>query len=343
MALCKDAPLQEAASAEAEAEHPRQALEQPQGPDKAAVEFARRAFANGYAIAGEPHLLGRSLVAYKACASLLAEHNSLDALRFIEATGTQEGLYAAIYKRRDRLWMKYDIAVKRWSKKLSLLIDPVDLEVEIRKAIQSAPTDTLKRRAEVKDVIAAYLTALVARHPDLANEIHTAAAEAQAEAKAEGQAAGAALLAHARGEKLPDFNQAVRSNLRVLKSQRNYGQHAKQDSLTMLAGLAGDAALKAASDGGDNQDQSGDYLAGVVGAGVGSSFYADFINHSYWALAALALFASESPAGLVNFVTVGDGKVCPICLDAEAGNPYTISAVPQIPLHASCRCWYTPA
>ena len=340
MALSKDAPLQKEAPRSEAQDDPRQEVGERSGSDQATLDFARQAFAIGYAIHGESELLERSKIAYRASAALLAEHGGLDTLRFVEATGATEGLYAAIYKRRDRLWMKYDIAVKRWSKKLSLYVDQSDLETEVRKAIQSAPTDTLKRRAEVKDVIAAYLGALVAKYPALAQEIHDTAAAAEAESKAEGQAASAALLANARGEKVPDLAQAAKQNLAALKAQRTYGSHAKQDALTMLAGLAGDAALQAASD--QTNSDSVDY-ASVVGAGVGSSFYADFVNHSYWALAILALLASESPTGLVNFTTVGDGRVCPVCLDAEADNPYTPSAVPQIPLHASCRCWYTPA
>ena len=204
----------------------------------------------------------------------------------------------------------------------------------------------------MKDVVAAYLSSLLAKHPDLSAEIHKIASEFDAEATAEGQAAGAALMAHSRGEKIPDPQKAAAAALAELKTAKRYNKNddkhsgvrpnANRDVLTMLAGLAGDVALGAASNGGENND-TGDTAAAVVGAGIGSSFYADYIIHAYWALAVLALIRQANPNGLVNFINVGDDRVCPLCVANEDGNPWKISEVPPIPYHSSCRCWYTPA
>lgn len=43
----------------------------------------------------------------------------------------------------------------------------------------------------------------------------------------------------------------------------------------------------------------------------------------------------------VDIVTMRDNKVCPICLEAEANNPYSIEeAEGMIPFHTRCRCEY---
>ena len=312
--------------------------------DNPVLEFARTAFANGYSIHGELPLLGRSKTAYKASQRLLeaSKDDGAAALSLIAAAGANEGLYAKIYKRRDRLWMKYDMAVKRWERKLSLKIDHADLETEVAKALQAAPDKNSRQREEVKTVVSAYLANLLIKHPELSAEIFRISAEASAESKAEGAAAAAALLAHSRNQKVPDLAKEAKANLNQQKKLRSYGSNASKDSKTMLNGLAGDVAIAAAPNEGNNQNTGSNYAA-IIGAGVGSSFYADYINHAYWALALLALLSSESPSGKVNFVTVGDGKVCKQCLEAEDGNPYAPSAVPDIPQHVSCRCWYTPA
>ena len=315
-----------------------------QEADNSVLEFAMTAFANGYAIHGELPMLERSKTAYKASQGLLEaeQDNGAAALSLIASVGANEGLYAKIYKRRDRLWMKYDMAVKRWAKKLSLRIDAADLETEVAKTLQAAPNKNSRQREEVKTVVSAYLANLLTKHPELSAEIFRITAEASAESKAEGQAAAAALLAHALNQKVPDLAQTTKGNLSQLKRSRSYGSNADKDTRTMMDGLAGDVAIAAASNEGDNSNTGEDYAA-IIGAGLGASFYADYNNHAYWALALLALLSSESPSGKVNFVTVGDGKVCALCLEAEDGNPYLPSEVPQIPQHVSCRCWYTPA
>jgi hypothetical protein len=45
----------------------------------------------------------------------------------------------------------------------------------------------------------------------------------------------------------------------------------------------------------------------------------------------------------LDYVTAGDGRVCPACASAEDGNPWPADAVPQPPLHPNCRCIVQPA
>jgi SPP1 gp7 family putative phage head morphogenesis protein len=44
----------------------------------------------------------------------------------------------------------------------------------------------------------------------------------------------------------------------------------------------------------------------------------------------------------VDYVTAGDGRVCPACESAEDGSPYPAATVPQPPLHPNCRCTVQP-
>ena len=44
-----------------------------------------------------------------------------------------------------------------------------------------------------------------------------------------------------------------------------------------------------------------------------------------------------------EWLTAGDDQVCPICLEAAAGGPYTLEqAHGMIPLHPNCRCGWIP-
>lgn len=49
-------------------------------------------------------------------------------------------------------------------------------------------------------------------------------------------------------------------------------------------------------------------------------------------------------ARLVNVVTAGDDRVCPVCIKISEAGPYTISqARGLIPAHSKCRCGFEPA
>ena len=66
-------------------------------------------------------------------------------------------------------------------------------------------------------------------------------------------------------------------------------------------------------------------------------------------LGALALYsrASQPPPGsgttaavvLIDWITAGDDRVCPSCLDNEDNSPYPPDQVPSYPGHPRCRCY----
>ena len=310
------------------------------------VGFARTAFVNGYALYDEPPLMDRAKTACTIGASILAETMDPEVLRFIESTGEVEGLYAQVYKRRDRMWMKYDRAIKRWAKMLSLSTDQELLGDTVQRHI-NAGTTTKERREAVRSGVLVFLIQSLRDLEDLAGNAHDLLAQAEAEAKAEGSAAAGAMLAQVNKHKVPDIGANAAKSLKELHASRDYGKNAAAALKSVLGGIAGDVAIAsvaAEANGASQEDQNAAAFA-AVGAGVGASFYTDSYIHAAFAAAMLALFSSaeESPTGMVNFTTVGDERVCPECLAAEDNNPYLPADAPPIPLHGECRCWYTPA
>ncbi len=308
--------------------------------------LASVAFANGYAIHDEAPLSPRARHYHRISTEVVHSFDDPFVLRLIEAAGATEGLYAKIYKRRDRLWMKYDSKVRRWAKSLSMNVPPELLAPEVAKAYSEAPADTEKQRHAVKAVILDYLQAMLAQHPSLDAEIRSLSAAAMAEGKAEGQTAAEALLAHAAKERVPDLTRSAAANLKTIQASRDYGQGSADMVKGVVAGLAGDAAIKyvaLSNDDSSNNEAPANSLIPTFGLGAGAAFYTDLNIHGSFALAMLAAYAANQPDAQVNFVTVGDDRVCPECLAAEDGNPYSAGSVPPIPLHSGCRCWYTPA
>ena len=305
------------------------------------VDYATEAFCNAYSHFGDVPMPERARTALRASQGLFNEHQGPSALAVIEAKATLEGLYAQIYARRDRLWMKYDRRSKNWAARLALDV-PYDAILTDIKAVTTTEVHeaTAKQRADIrKDVLAALIDTLT-RYSDLAAEARSMAAAAQAEGSALGMTAAAALLAYMNGHPIPDMDTLQQQSLTQLQKELSYGIDANDIVTDMLGGLAGDIAQSSPpADQSDNNLTLG--LQATVGAGVGAAFYLDHHIHSAFALAMLAAYkrAGEN----VLFVTVGDDRVCPSCLAAEDGNPYTPENVPPIPFHGSCRCWYSPA
>jgi hypothetical protein len=52
---------------------------------------------------------------------------------------------------------------------------------------------------------------------------------------------------------------------------------------------------------------------------------------------ALALYASEG-VGSADWISAGDGRVCPSCINNEAGSPWPLADFPLMPSHPVCRC-----
>jgi hypothetical protein len=305
------------------------------------VDFARTAFCNGYAVHGPETLTPRARTALGTAEGLLAEYQAPSTLWFIESRGTLEGLYAKIYHRRDRLWMKYDRLAKRWAARLAQDVHADSLVTEILK--QTSLEVHESQRDDIKKLVIAAILFAIGQYADLSSEAKKIVAAAQAEGTALGQTAAAALLAFHAGRPIPSLTMLYKENLKQLVNDLHYWQNTDATLQDMIAGLAGDVAQSMGT-----QVQSGatpgdlnNYVTNTIGAGAGASFYLDSHLHAAFALALLAAIGQSG--SLVDFVTVGDERVCPECEAAEAANPWKPAEVPPIPYHGGCRCWYAPA
>ena len=242
--------------------------------------------------------------------------------------------------------MKYDRRIRAWCVRLAqdVAVDSLvhDILSHHELAVHESTAADRQRDQTKQTVLAALLLAL-SLYSDLASDARSMVAAASAEGMAVGQTAAAALLAFAAGAKTPDLDTLQKETLAQLQGASDYWDDTNTVINDMLDGLAGDVAKSMSKmiAAGANEDQLTAYITSVLGLGAGAAFYLDSHIH---ALFALALLASYKRAGtMVDFVTVGDERVCPACDSAEAGNPWKPSDVPDIPNHGGCRCWYAPA
>jgi hypothetical protein len=68
-----------------------------------------------------------------------------------------------------------------------------------------------------------------------------------------------------------------------------------------------------------------------------AAFITDWLTTAAVSDGALALYTSER-VQLIDFITAGDNRVCPICLDNEANGPYAPDVCPRPGRHPECRC-----
>ena len=305
-------------------------------------------FLRGYLPHASHPLTPRAKNVLRAADAVIREnqHAPANLWDVLESKGTIEGLYARLYQRRDRLWMKYDRRAKSWSLRLAqdVAVDSLvaDILAHHELSVTEASAADRQRDWTKQKVIAAILLAL-GLYADLATDARNMAAAASAEGMALGQTAAAALLAFVAGHKIPDMDSLQQETLAQLKRSADYWNDTDAVITSMIEGLAGDVAKSISKmiQDGATHDQIASYVTATLGAGAGASFYLDSHIH---ALFALALLAAYKQAGtLVDFVTVGDARVCPACLAAEDGNPWKPNDVPPIPYHGGCRCWYAPA
>ena len=318
-------------------------LETSRLPSDTTPAFATQAFLNGYSVLGDVPLPQRARTAHGASQAALVANPDAPDLSFIESVGVQEGAYAKIYYARDRLGMKYDKKIRRWTKRLSMDVDGAQVVINSKAILgikeSTSPNDALKAS------VLAMLVGLLTTYSDLVKEGSALAAAAKAEGTALGTAAAALLMAVQAKSKIPDLATLQSQSLATLKAEASYWSGVDKVMHDMLAGLAGDVAqiLTPAIASGTPEDQIATQVQSTVGLGDGAAFYLDAHIHAAFALAILSLYQSQRPGKGIDFLSCGDNRVCSECLDAEDGSPYKPSDVPLPPLHGNCRCWISPA
>lgn len=297
----------------------------------------REAFADGYALFSAD-LTPRG---YGALAGLLrlAEAWDDDFIGFAEAIGALEGLYATLWTRRDRLSLLLQNDVEEWVEHFADVLDKDEIVRLVNSATQEASQE---QHQDVRELLVAYLTAVLANHEHEAQELHDLLLKNLTASFAEGRVSGTALLAHRNGEAVDDLDDLYDSTFKVAKAHSDqFAESTNRAAGAAVGGIAGDIARHLTGSTANDSEKS-KQVAIVVAAGVGAYVYSEFAAQGTYVDGQEATY-SRSGVGSIDFLTVGDGRVCEECMGAEAGNPYELGMSPAPPLHVGCRCWLSPS
>lgn len=318
-------------------------------PGHPLAPYAREAYAAGFARSGGP-MTPRVKAGCAAAVALACEH--ADNPHILEATlklGSLEGLWAAIYQRRDDLAAKHTRATTTvWRK--ALTHDAITAAVrDYRRRtglLAEDTTDEQQRRAQLAaDAIAAANLMLAALPYGSAwSALRAELRDAVAAGQAEGVVGAIALAAEQAGAIGIDWDLAFTHAYAALARLDELWADADGWLAKMLDRAAADlgrALAQAAESGASYEDMLAAALDALGGEDVDAvAFVVDWALNTGLARGALDLYASEGVTD-VDWLTAGDVRVCPRCDANEANSPYSPQGFPSCPDHPLCRC--TPA
>jgi hypothetical protein len=292
------------------------------------ADAARDLYAAGWAASGGP-LTDRVRAGSVACQHLSRHLDEAATLRL----GHLEGVWAAIYDRRERVLTDgIGKALAVWH------ADPPDLpelvrQVRVQMGIGEATPDV---PPQIVGLAAEALLRQRAR-----DDLTLILGEGLAAAHAEGTVGALALAADQAGYLGFAFDLAFDDAVAALAGldgafwtdvAATYVTDALNGSVNELG-----RRLAAGIRDGLTRDEM---LAGVedLFANANAIAYAtDLALSAALTQGALSLYTQEGVAQAA-FVTAGDGRVCPMCEEAEAEGPYLLTDLPAPPLHGRCRC-----
>ena len=265
-----------------------------------------------------------------------------------------EGIWKTVYGRQDDLYAAQAAKAARVWRKIVRDLDVAAMIAAFRKAAlmgaDGAPAagtdhedpDARKhRKREVKAAAAAAAAGMLASYADspayddLLAVITTALTLAAGEGFASALAVAASEAGHA------GFDWAAASK----DGQRGPGADiAAEVAAAIVAGTVTDLSVllsRLAAEG-----ATAAAMVTAVSAALRTARALDVgLTHVMAASIAAAMRGVYDAADvmLLDFVTAGDTKVCPVCEDLEAHNPYRAEDFPAIPQHPLCRCIPMPA
>lgn len=304
------------------------------------AEFARQAFAAGWAASGGP-MTDRVRAASIAAVRTAIEH--ADDPHILEVTvdlGKLEGMWAQLFARREKLIDQYTGSVTAAWRPLITRRLFRDQLYHLRADLGLREADRDKTiLATAKAAARAILQALPLTTGWAA--LRQAIRDALAAGRAEGIVNAVAIAAERAGKVGLDWDIAFThayqqlERLGALWSEADGWlartvDRAADDLGRMLAdqaeaGASYDDMLDAAMDLLDNDDVEA------------VKFVVDWAMTTGADQGALALYQMEGVA-TATWITAGDGRVCPTCEHNEAGSPWTLADFPQMPSHPACRC-----
>lgn len=294
------------------------------------------AFARGYARATAGHgvpLTERAQIALTA-ALAIAEASAQPTSPTLNL-GQLEGVWAVIYARREAVEKLHGAALQdaldaiaklNWDSILSAIQTQLLIDPSVSGKMLASEVGT-----RIENMIAADLPA-----SDRAAWL-SAMQSALVDATAEGQAAATALIANASGVTI-SWDLVAADAKAALEGSQVLQDQAGTWIADQIHGLGYQLAQKLAAmwDDGASRAEMEAMIEALLGTTENNAgLLLDTLIGQALAQGALATYAA---AGLeyADFITAGDGRVCPACAQAEDEGPYLLANTPQPPLHPSC-------
>lgn len=320
---------------------------------------ARRAYAVGWAASGGP-MTGRVERGCEAAVEhALANPGDSQILEVTLHLGHLEGVWARIYQRRKQQIDDHSAKAQTAWRHLLTRDMLVRIVGDFRRGIgtaESAPAEIElvedaqddQRRAAIQSAAAATAQAfinLLRGRPEL-RDLRQVLRDALAAGRAEGEIDAVALVAD-RLERVGlkwdlafDHAYAALANLDALSAGADgwLGRMLDRAAADLGRALAADAEA-----GVTYARMLTDAMAALDSADVQAvSFVVDWAMTAAQGAGALNLYRSEGLAAL-DWLTAGDGRVCPSCQANEDNNPYAPDQFPVLPDHPRCRCAPAPS
>lgn len=329
-------------------------------PDLA--EAAAGAFTEGWLLSGCEHEFTEAEFRAAIGSALDCAHDPA----VLESTlilGALTGTWKTVYDRRGKLLRKHlKTVLAAWNACLASL-DPRDMVRQFRQVMNLTAETVDPQKQWWKDAAttAALAWLLKLKRTDGYPALVAALEDAIRSGMAEGEAGALALAASRQGVTGFSITRAFRVAYDRLAGDQGVSRQA-QDALTaIISGAAGDIGrvlAGQAGDGGSEDDMTsaaGDTVTGkqprAVDVGTDWQVSAAILAGAKALYSRLTGSGSGTGAGnaaqpgaeppaapvLLDWITAGDSRVCPVCSGYEDNSPYAPEDVPSYP-HPACRC-----
>ncbi|MFD1145968.1 hypothetical protein [Saccharothrix hoggarensis] len=309
---------------------------------------ARAAYASGWAASGGP-MTDRVRAGCLAAVELACRnHLDPDVFETTMRLGQLEGVWAAVYERREQLYVDHTAhALATWQELVWTTVDIGGAVLAFRRRInlasEAAADDEDDLVAEAVAAALLLLTSVLADRSDSRYVALLAAlTEALKNAAAEGVVTAMALAAEQIGIVGLDLDLVFADAYADVADPSDDARVLLEQIVTATAADLARLLTRLTRSGADHDEMLAEvdaYLADneprglrtQVDVGIGAAL----------TRAATGWYTAHGVRS-VDFVTVGGAQVCVHCMDEESKNPHLISDVLHPPIHPFCRCTLVP-
>lgn len=325
--------------------HGKQRTDYPFGGELATA--SREAYMAGWALSGGPMTEQVEDGCQAAIGLALESRDDPAVLEVSLHLGKLQGTWAEVYRRREELTAKLAKRLSRQWRGIVKGLDSLDLVRGYRRALLMREADgdgkpSAADTATAKSASLAWLQQVLSspEYRDLAQEI----ADAIIASMAEGKTAALAVAADQAAALGFDWAKAYNAMYAGLAGLQNLPEMEAPwvQAIIQAAGADAGKLMATMAAAGASDEEIADALWGAS-ADDAVMLAIDTAISGSMARGALDLYQSEGLA-LVDWMTAGDGRVCPVpCQDNEDNGPYDPAAFPEMPGHPRCRCAPAPA